>query len=112
MNAMRLPGRHRALLDELLAIAERLYQETEGFLDRPEDQQLWYNRGYANGMLHTLHALGYAPYFGTRMQDPDAKDLIAGHELMPWGRAWQHGFEMGERETREVLAPAPGHEAG
>jgi len=112
MKTMRLPGRHRALLDELLGIAERLYHETEGFLDQPEDQQLWYNRGYANGMLRALRALGYAPWLGTRLQDTDPDDIIAGHELMPWGRAWQHGIEMGERETREVLAPAPGHDAG
>ncbi|RMG56532.1 MAG: hypothetical protein D6717_06495 [Gammaproteobacteria bacterium] len=105
---MRLPGRHRALLDELLAIAERLYAESEGFLERPDDAQLWYNRGYAYGILRALDALGYAPYFGDRMQRVDAEDIISGHELMPWGKAWQHGLEMGEKETREVLAPAPG----
>ncbi|MES9827183.1 MAG: hypothetical protein ABW201_02835 [Candidatus Thiodiazotropha sp.] len=31
------------------------------------------------------------------------RSLIAGHELLPWGKAYRHGFEMGEKETGEVL---------
>jgi len=112
MNAMRLPGRHRALLDELLAIAERLYAESEDFLEHPDDAQLWYNRGYANGILRALDALGYGAYVGERMQRIDGAEVISGHALMPWGKAWKHGLEMGEKETREVLAPAPGHGQG
>ena len=33
--------------------------------------------------------------------DPD--DYLAGQEFLPWGKAYRHGLEMGEKESREVL---------
>lgn len=94
------------MLQRLLSILKRLYTETEGFLDEPENQQHWYNRGYANGIAEALADLGYAEQLNQQVQ-LDAPDIIAGHEALAWGQAYQHGKEMGEQETREVLPPHP-----
>lgn len=93
---------HDVLLDGLLALIHSLYSETEGFLGEAADQQLWYNRGYANGMIQALRELGYAERVAAEVQaDPD--DVICGQEALPWGRAYRHGVEVGSRETYEVL---------
>ena len=89
------------LLDQLLALIERLYGETEGFLSAPDDQQLWYNRGYANGMVKALRELGQEAGLA-RLDGIDPDAVIAGHEPLPWGKAYRHGFETGERETHEI----------
>lgn len=89
-------------LERLLALIERLHTETEGFFDQPEQEQLWYNRGYANGMIGALQVLGYGDVLAGRVS-ADAVDLLAGCELLSWGRAYLHGQEIGERETHEVL---------
>ena len=90
------------LLERLLELIRRLYTETEGFLGDAEDQQRWYNRGYANGMLKALRELGYAERLAAELEaDPD--DVICAHEALPWGRAYRHGLEVGFRETHEVL---------
>lgn len=104
---MRLPGRLRSVLDQLVEVVRSLNDETRDFLDQADDQQLWYNRGYANGVVHALDALGYGEYLDERLQR-DPPDLIKEHRLMPWGQAFQHGFEMGDKETREVIGPHPG----
>jgi hypothetical protein len=84
----------------------QLKDETEDFLDRGDDQQLWYNRGYANGVVNALDTLGYSEFIDS-MIIRDPADLIRGHEALPWGQAYKHGTEMGEKETREVIGPAP-----
>lgn len=94
---------HRdALLERLLELVHRLYSETEGFLEDTADQQRWYNRGYANGMVKALRELGFSERLaGVFEADPD--DVIGGQEALPWGRAYRHGVEVGSRETHEVL---------
>lgn len=92
------------VLERLLRLIERLQAETEGFVDRPEQEQLWYNRGYANGMIGALQDLGYGAEVAVRAH-ADASDLLTGCERLGWGRAYLHGQETGDRETREVLAP-------
>ena len=105
---MRIPGRTRQLLDQLTGIVISLQEETHDFLDQGDEQQLWYNRGYANGIVAALDDLGYSEYIDSRInRDPD--DLISGHDALPWGKAYHHGLEMGEKETREVIGPAPSH---
>ena len=105
---MRLPGIQRALLGKLIGLIEDLYAETVGFLDSPEEAQFWYNRGYANGIIAGLDALGYGELIDERIsRDPD--DIISGFETFAWGQAYRHGRETGDRETREVIGPAPGH---
>jgi len=96
-------SQHRdALLNRLLELIHRLYSETEGFLDDAADQQLWYNRGYANGMLKALRELGYGERLAADLE-ADPHDLISGQESLPWGRAYCHGVEVGFREAHEVL---------
>ena len=90
------------ILNQLLDLVVRLYDETAGFADNPGDAQLWYNRGYANGMVKALGELGQGAQVAARVT-ADAADVIAGHEVMAWGKAYQHGLETGYRETFEIL---------
>jgi hypothetical protein len=95
------------ILQQLADLLRRLYAESEGFLERQDDAQLWYNRGYANGMAQALRDLGLGAAvprdLGLDIDDPDPREGIAAASLMPWGRAYAHGVEMGHRETHEVL---------
>lgn len=89
-------------VERLIDLLRRLYEESAGFHDAPDNPQLWYNRGYANGMAGVLDGAGY----GCRLReqvDPDPEDIIDGQQTTPWGRAYGHGLEMGERECREAL---------
>jgi hypothetical protein len=90
------------ILDKLLNLVERLYGETAGYLEDQSDTQLWYNRGYANGMVSALRTAGYESKLGSRLV-PDAAGLHDEDRFMAWTKAYHHGFEMGEKETREVL---------
>lgn len=92
------------MLERLLQLLGRLYTESAGYFDHPEQEQLWYNRGYAEGMLQALRELGYAADIQDRVPAA-APPLPAGFEVLSWGRAYLHGQETGSRETREVLAP-------
>lgn len=94
------------LLGQLIQLLRSLYGETQGFLDRVEEAQLWYNRGYANGMVLALRELGQADALPLDLSlDPDGEawGRIAEQALTPWGRAHAHGLEMGRNETYEVL---------
>lgn len=90
------------VLPQLLELICDLYDDTQGFLDRTDDAQIWYNRGYANGVIHALGRLGYEKHVAGAL-DPDAEDLIAAHEILPWGKAFRHGWEMGRKETYEAM---------
>lgn len=105
--AMQPEDRKLATLQKLLNISNRLYEETAGFLENGDNQQHWYNRGYANGIIQQLTRLGYRAYVEQHII-PDPDDLIAGHEFWAWGRAYQHGVEMGMKETAEVIGPQNG----
>jgi len=93
------------LLPQLLSLIDRLRDETVTFLDQPGDQQLWYNRGYANGMVAALGELGQGAALGDRRPDPAAE--LEGHRPMAWGRAYCHGEETGYRETYEIAGIEP-----
>ncbi len=96
-------------LDRLLAIVERLYIETAGFQDNGDNQQHWYNRGYANGIVSQLSELGFrAEVEATLIADAD--NIIEGQEFWAWGKAYLHGVEVGRKETVEVMQPAQGIE--
>jgi hypothetical protein len=101
-----MPGDRDELLQQMLDLIARLYADTEGFLQDPGDQQRWYNRGYANGMIRGLRALGFADQL-ERLPSVDPNEVVAGHEVMAWGKAYRHGEEVGEREIRDVLEPRP-----
>lgn len=94
------------ILIQLLQLLRDLHGETQGFIDRPDDAQLWYNRGYADGMAQAIRELGYGSALPPELLleiDGETRDLIAQQALTPWGRAHAHGLEMGRRETFEVL---------
>lgn len=91
-----------ALLSKLFSLIRRIYADTQDMLDNPADQQLWYDRGYANGMVRALRELGYGELLEGQLR-PDPPDLIAGQEPLIWGKAYVHGQEVGARETFEVL---------
>ena len=88
------------LLDQLIALVDRLREESADYLDTPGDQQRWYNRGYANGMVLALCALGQDAVLGHRLPDDAAQ--LEPHGPMAWGRAYRHGEEVGRRETHEI----------
>ena len=90
------------ILPQLLELICDLYEDSRGFLDRTDDVQLWYNRGYANGVIHALDQLGYARHVASALE-PDGEAAIAGHEALPWGKAYRHGWDMGQKETYEVM---------
>ncbi|MBT3033303.1 MAG: hypothetical protein AB2653_15695, partial [Candidatus Thiodiazotropha endolucinida] len=90
------------ILQRLLQVVQDLYAETASLTENDSELQLWYNRGYADGMVEAMQKLGYSAPLETAGVVVD-RSLIAGHELLPWGKAYRHGFEMGEKETGEVL---------
>ena len=90
------------VLSQLLTLICDLYEDTESFRERRDDAQLWYNRGYANGMIEALGALGYSAQVESLIE-PDVPDAVADQALLPWGKAYAHGFDMGRRETHDVM---------
>ncbi len=81
-------------------LIERLYLETEDYKENPSDAQLWYNRGYANGVVAFFRANGFDDKLPGIELDP--ADIHAKETVMEWQKAYHHGFEMGERESGEV----------
>lgn len=93
-----------ALLGQLCDLIAQLRADSADFLEQHEDGQLWYNRGYANGMvLGLIELLGEAAPCG---QQPDDAELLQGHEVMAWGKAYRHGESMGRKETFEIAGQA------
>ncbi|MCG6942460.1 MAG: hypothetical protein LJE69_14565 [Thiohalocapsa sp.] len=90
------------LLNQLLRLLAELTEDSEGYLEREDDFQRWYNRGYANGMAAALTALGHGEAVA-RTVEPDPYDRARDQDHLPWGKAYEHGREMGERETHEVM---------
>lgn len=73
------------MLPQLLELICDLYDDSQGFLDRPDDIQRWYNykRGVcANGVILALQRLGYARHVAVA-PGSDAPDPITGHETLP-----------------------------
>lgn len=93
------------LLNQLLDLIDHLRRESEDFLGAPGDQQVWYDRGYANGMVTTLGRLAQAAKLGGRA--PDDPGQLAAHLALPWGKAYRHGETMGSRETEEITGKQP-----
>jgi hypothetical protein len=90
------------ILHQLFDLLAELSADSEGYLDRQDDPQLWYNRGYANGMAAVLRELGYGERVDAVIA-PDPYELARDQEHLPWGKAYEHGREMGARETLEVV---------
>jgi len=90
-----------SVVKRLAGIIERLYQETEGYAANPSDAQLWYNRGYANGMVACFRDRGHDAELPALAFD--AQDVHDKERVMEWHKAYHHGFEMGQKETGEVI---------
>jgi hypothetical protein len=90
------------LLERLLQLAQDLYTESAELSETESELQLWYNRGYADGMVRRINDLGYRQEVSSVL-GPLAEKLSDEQRFLPWGKAYQHGFEVGEREAIEVL---------
>ena len=88
------------LVRQLISLIDELRGSTAGFLDHADDQQMWYDRGYANGIVLALQALGQTEYLEDRLPDNIAE--LDVHLPMTWGKAYRHGETMGSRETYEI----------
>jgi len=89
-----------SVINKLVALVERLYEESENYSENISDGQLWYNRGYANGIVSFLNARGHTDEMNHLKLD--AENLYHGEQVMEWHKAYHHGFEMGLRESAEV----------
>ena len=94
------------VIEKLIKLVDQLYQETEGYDQNPSDVQLWYNRGYANGVTTLLIAQGYGDKL--KQLNLDAEGLYHDEQVMEWHKAYHHGFEMGSNEAKDVI---PGGDA-
>lgn len=92
------------VIDKLVGLIEKLYAETHDYLDNPSDAQLWYNRGYANGVVAYFNKNGFAEKLSHLTLDDES--IHKKDQVMEWHKAYHHGFEMGERESGEVLLPS------
>jgi len=90
------------LLANLVELVRGLYADTNGFLERTDELQAWYNRGYANGVIGVLRDRA-ADVDLDVLGELDPADTIAAQEWLPWGRAYRHGLEKGREEALEVL---------
>ncbi len=85
---------------QLIDLIDRLRNETVACFEQPGDQQQWYNRGYANGIVLALCELEQFDALADRVVDDVA--LIEATVGLPWGKAYRHGETMGRRETYEI----------
>ncbi len=90
------------IIQRLLGVVDELHAQTAALGAQESELQLWYNRGYADGMIEAMRSLGFAQRLDAAGVAVDSS-IVAGQELLPWGKAYRHGFEMGEKETAEVL---------
>ncbi|MEW8334191.1 MAG: hypothetical protein AB2602_12985 [Candidatus Thiodiazotropha sp.] len=90
------------IFQRLLPLVRELHAETATPVAQESELQLWYNRGYADGMIEAMRSLGFSQRLDAAGLAVDGS-LISGQEFLPWGKAYLHGFEMGERETAEAL---------
>ncbi|TVQ93444.1 MAG: hypothetical protein EA400_02455 [Chromatiaceae bacterium] len=85
------------LIAELLDLLNELATETADYLDQQDDPQGWYNRGYANGMAAALRERGFADEVD-RIIGSDPYDSTRDQATLPWGRAYEHGRELGYQD--------------
>ena len=89
------------VIEKLIGLVDQLYHETEDYEINPSDVQLWYNRGYANGVATLLVAQGHGEKIKPLILD--AEDLYRSEQVMEWHKAYHHGFDIGSSEAKEVL---------
>jgi hypothetical protein len=92
----------RALFERLLPVVTGLYRETAELAQGDGDLQLWYNRGYADGMAQAMRQVGFSQALDSASL-PASLSIDEGEVFLPWGKAYRHGLEMGHSETREAF---------
>ncbi|MGU9977224.1 MAG: hypothetical protein ACNYNY_00810 [Candidatus Oxydemutatoraceae bacterium WSBS_2016_MAG_OTU14] len=90
------------LVEKMSTLLHKLDEESAAWLDEPENHQLWYDRGYADGIAKALQELGWAEQ--SKQYAIVSEKEFAQHRWMPWGKAYLHGNEKGYEETYEILA--------
>jgi len=90
------------VINQLIGLVARLYHETEGYDDHQDDSQLWYNRGYADGVAKAVQDAGFDKILQAHIV-LEINESLEEQRFMPWGKAYFHGFEMGEKESKEVM---------
>ena len=93
----------KQLVEKLNTLVHTLGTESAAYLDSLEDHQLWYNRGYADGVARALQELELTQTNHAILSPQE----LAQHRWMPWGKAYQHGNDKGYQEAYEVLALKP-----
>ena len=93
-----------SVIDQLVDLVEQLYEESAGYIDNPADAQIWYNRGYANGVAAFLCGRGQEAKL--KKINLDDLNIYKNEQIMIWHKAYHHGYEMGERESAEVFPSA------
>ena len=88
------------LVIRLAELADELMRDSSQFLDQTDDLQLWYNRGYANGILNAFEQAGIK-VAGLATPDPD--EQWSAHRFLAWGQAFIHGRTKGQSETQSIL---------
>ena len=94
------------LIDRLIELLKELTAGSEDYLERQDDPQLWYNRGYANGMAEALREIGQDEHVRAAIEH-DVYDVARDQAHLPWGKAYEHGREMGAKETYEITGTNP-----
>lgn len=89
------------LAEKISQLLSKLDTESANWLDEPENQQLWYNRGYVDGMAKALMEIGWQAQIPSNWKAASEAELKA-HRWLPWGRAYYHGNEKGYQEILEV----------
>lgn len=95
-----MPDMSPALLEQLCRLIQDLREQSADFAEHHEDGQRWYNRGYANGMIRGLQQLLGDEAPCDHLLDDET--LLAGDEVMAWGKAYRHGEQVGEKEVHEI----------
>ena len=88
------------LVIRLAELADELMRDSSGFLEQPDNLQLWYNRGYANGILS---AFEQANIKIEGLVNPDPDDQWSEYRFLAWGQAFIHGRTKGRDETHKIL---------
>lgn len=99
-----MPEVPQDLLEQLCELIASLRSESADFQQQHQDAQLWYNRGYANGMVLALAEI--LAQSAPCDRSPDDPAWLQGHEVMAWGQAYRHGESVGRQETHEIIASA------
>ncbi|MBT7409368.1 MAG: hypothetical protein HN826_06705 [Methylococcales bacterium] len=100
------------VLDRLMSMLNKLNNDTLTFVAQQQSPQIWYDRGYFEGCIQRLVVLGYEEQLiHNHLLDKGGVvyQLPTEDRFLPWGKAFLHGMEMGEKEISEVLTENNDH---